>query len=392
MNKSQLLLFFITCCLVTSCATHSGTVTNSHTPHSSKGRIYQDKVYGYSSCHYVFGIGGMGSQGLAAEAIFNLKCGVKLDTGEYLDNFTIDHRRFYFVPFYVHHEVLVTADKIKDLDENDVLYSNEYALQNENFNDIKNNYFRLNEKVFIQNPNGAQVAIEAVIIKHLRNGAKVITFNNKGKIKRKRPNYRYIFKKEARGNTSFFLTAKKGDTVRFNNIVFGEHFFRKAIFLGSNNAKILLKGLNSSKTYISNLRTIILEDSTQVMREKLNQKLILILENTKAEQKIIGKTDSNELIKGNLQGVVGNDVSIKLDNSNKEIMLDISNVYTLENWLEFSDKKYDKLGFHVGDKVSYYKDDLGKGLLSEILGFRYHNVLIRTTSGEMLEVPIGKLM
>lgn len=401
MTKSQFLLYIIVITLITSCATHFGTINNSQVPHSSKGIIYQDKVYGYSSCHYVLGIGGMGSQGLAAEAIFNLKCAVKLDTGEYLDNFTIDHRRFYFVPFYVHHEVLVTADKIKDLDNNKVLYDTEYNRQNDNFDDKEGNYFLLNEKVFVQKQNGGGLGYEAIIVKHLRNSAKVISIGNKGKIKRRKFNYKYIFKKDGGGNISFFLTAKKGDTVSFNDVFSGEFYLNKAVLMGSNNSKLLLKYLNGSKThnadfgyktYVADLRTIIIEDSTQAMKENLNRAFAHILKTTKSEQKLIGRATNNELIYGKFNGFEGNNVMIQLDDSTEDVMLDMSSVYTIENWLEFSSEKYDKHSFQVNDKVTYYQKTAYKGVNAKILGFRYHNVLIRTDNGEMLEVPIGKLM
>lgn len=386
MTKSQFFILCLVSLIFTSCAIHSGNVNNSQIPQSSKGIVYKDKVYGYASCHYILGIGGLGSQGLAAEAVFNLKNGVELEAGEYLDNFTIDHRRFYFVPFYMQHEVLVTADKILDLDQKKVSYEEEYTKQNRNFDAKNKKSFALNEKVFARTHLGSYA--ETTIIKHLNQSVKVISMMYNGKLKRNRLRYDKIFKKDAQGDNTFFLTAKEGDTVAFNEDSFGVFYLKKGVFLGSNNSKILLKDVNSYSTYIFDFDKIIIEDSTQARKEKLNQEIAKILKSS--NQKVIGK-NNGKLIYGEFTGFEGNDVLIQLENSNEAALIDIDNVYTIENWLELSTKKVFRKKLRVGEKVTYNLKTNTSGLASEVLGFRYHRVLIRTDDGKVLDVPIGKL-
>ena len=387
MMKTRFFLFLLASFTISSCAVHSGNINNSQIPNTSKGIVYKDKVYGYASCYYILGIGGLGSQGLAAEAVFNLKNGVELEAGEYLDNFTIDHRRFYFVPFYVQHEVLVTADKILDLDQKKVSYDKEYINQNQNFEVKQNDFFNLSEKVTIRKSNGESK--EATIIKHLEYSAKVLLMNKNGKLERKRVGYNKIYKKDAQGDISFFLTAKKGDTVSFNENNFGVFYNKKGVFLGSNNSNIFLKDLDSSITYVRDFSKIIIEDSTPKRRKILDDEVFRVLKIS--DQKVLGKINDNNIIHGELVRVEGNEVLVQLESSNEEVLLDLNNVYTIENWLEFSTQKPFKKILRVNQKVLYHPINNLESTPAVILGFRYHRVLIRTDDGKVLDVPIGKL-
>lgn len=386
MIKQQFYILFLASFIITSCAIHTGNVNNSQVPNSSKGIVYKDKVYGYASCHYILAIGGLGSQGLAAEAIFNLKNGVELKAGEYLDNFTIDHRRFYFVPFYVHHEVLVTADKILDLDQSKVSYDEEYTRQHQSFDTKQNDFFNLNEKVIIRKSSGEPK--EATIIKHFKYTAKVLLMNKNGKLERKRLGYNKIYKQKAQGDISFFLTANKGDTVTFNEDSFGVFYLKKGVFLGSNNSKVLIEDLDTSMTYTPDFNKVIIEDSTSALKNQLNNEITRLLK--LSDQKVVGKI-KNDLFYGKFVGFDGEKVIIQLDNSNEEILLNINNVYTIENWLELSTSKPLRKTLKANQKVTYNEKTNTEGLHSEIVGFRYHRALIRTNKGEILDVPIGKL-
>lgn len=194
------------------------------------------------------------------------------------------------------HEVLVTADKILDLDQKKVSYDKEYINQNQNFEVKQNDFFNLSEKVTIRKSNGESK--EATIIKHLEYSAKVLLMNKNGKLERKRVGYNKIYKKDAQGDISFFLSAKKGDTVSFNENNFGVFYNKKGVFLGSNNSNIFLKDLDSSITYVRDFSKIIIEDSTPKRRKILDDEVFRVLKIS--DQKVLGKINDNNIIHGEL--------------------------------------------------------------------------------------------
>ncbi|MGM0477670.1 MAG: DUF6567 family protein [Bacteroidota bacterium] len=375
--------------IIASCAVHQGNVNNAQLPDSAESIIYEDKVYGYASCHYVLAIGGLGSQGLAAEALYNLRNGVQLEKGEYLDNFTIDHRWFYFVPFFIKHEVLVSADKIKVKNGHDVTYSDAYNEHIESFDPNSNNNFSPNDKVFVQKRKELRQQSEGTILAVNKYNAKVL-FNNYGSLKVKRIRYEDIYRKHADGNVNFFLAAEHGDTLLLRMEDFERTSYAHCIFLGSGNGKVVVRNINGSKSYTEPVRNVVIEDSTAQKRSELDSIMAHVMNSTRSPQRVKKWMKGEQVVQGTLLRIEGDEVIVQKE-SGEEVKWELSKVYTEKNWLEFGLKQSSKGMLLNNQKVTYIPGRQGKAEYAEIKGFRYHNVLIRLESGGMREVPVGYL-
>ena len=393
----KFLTFGILVLIISSCATHSGIITNSQVPNSSEGIIFKDRVYGYASCHYVFYIGGMRSQGLALEATNRLKRSVILRGGEYLDNFTIDHKRFYFTPFFIRHEVIVSADKIQSMEDVKVRYHEDYLNHLHSIADETNaspSSLRVNEKVLVETIGERPFIFDAVVLETGIKYSKVLSGNN-GQMDVLNVKNLRIFSSSSENRIGLLLGVEEGDSIAFNDGDFssGSFEYANALFRGSNHLRVLLQTQNNgvpSGTKSIEIERIIVNNSSAEDIDKLNKSMLQILKYTQANQDVVGWTDANQIFSGQLSGFTDENASIKLENQiTKDI--ELHQLYTTINWLIFFGDSSGKVGLELGDRVLFI-DERSNSKPVEIVGFRYYRVLVKTLDGEYLDVPIGRLV
>ena len=410
MTLYSFLIYVFFSFLIVSCAVHTGNLNNVQLPQSTDGIVYKEKVFGYASCNYVFSIGGMGSQGLAAEAMLNLNNGVALKKGEYLDNLTIDHKRFYFIPFFIRHEVLLTADRIMTESEHNIDYDSTYKQGLIDFTKYPNG-FDLNEKVYVYKPGekGDRLVEEAIVVSRRYLSSKVI-YTKAKKLQVKRVPNRHLYTKNANNNVNFLLSLNHGDDflvhkkkleklnrlIPMDNEIQNE--FQRFVFLGSNNTNILVKNLTDSKVYYLNKQFVVIKDFTREMESKLNSIMLQIIKNGDPDQELIVKKDEESHVYGKLKEVEGEEVVIRTVGQG-EIRAHISEVFTIRNWLDFRNNGEPKdFMWKAGQKKrivdiansqGYSEFVNPKSSNVKILGFRYHNVLVMNDQSEVFEVPIG---
>lgn len=104
----RLLIIVSICILISSCATHNGTISSSI---SNRYVRYDDIAYGVSQSNSYFGIGGLSNDAMVLEAKRVLMNSRPLNINEGYANFSVDTKRIYFL-FYCSTKVTVTADVV----------------------------------------------------------------------------------------------------------------------------------------------------------------------------------------------------------------------------------------------------------------------------------------
>lgn len=382
----RILTYLIFVLLFTSCAVHYGTVNGTMIPSSEKGIVYKDKVYGYASCEYIFLIGGMGKQGLAEQALSNLQMSVELQDGEYLDNFTINHKKFYFAPLFIRHEVLVSADKIQSMDSFPVRYDSTYN-QHVTFSKSGELPFTCNEKVyFYKNSNYANPTAN-IIVQPGTDDSKTIMKGDYGGVEVRSSDNSSLFKRNATHSIHSFLGFKEGDSIDYqlssksvgNNV--------SAELLGSNGSHLLVR--YGTVIDVTHKNRVIMEEVLSDSDQQLNKIMLELLKREGRNEPVVFRDKNEDLSFGRIEAIDKSNVSIMEDD--KIVEVPISQIYTLRNWLVVSSHKYSFREFYKGNNLIYYDDLEAAPIEVKIVGFRYFNVLVVADDGELREVPIGKL-
>ena len=106
----KIIILFFTTIMLSSCASfHSGYIAGTAPPVENNFK-YVGNVLGSSQATYVFGIGGLLRDGLVREAKNNLIQNTALQDGQTLVNYTVDHKKSYYLAIVWTHKVVVTAD------------------------------------------------------------------------------------------------------------------------------------------------------------------------------------------------------------------------------------------------------------------------------------------
>ena len=106
----KIIILFVTTIMLSSCASfHSGYIAGTAPPVENNFK-YVGNVLGTSQATYVFGIGGLLRDGLVREAKNNLIQQTTLQDGQTLVNFTVDHKKSFYLGIVWTHKVVVTAD------------------------------------------------------------------------------------------------------------------------------------------------------------------------------------------------------------------------------------------------------------------------------------------
>jgi hypothetical protein len=106
----KMIILFVTTIMLSSCVSlHSGYIAGTAPPVENNFK-YMGNVLGTSQATYIFGIGGLLRDGLVREAKNNLIQQTTLQDGQALVNFTVDHKKSFYLGIVWTHKVVVTAD------------------------------------------------------------------------------------------------------------------------------------------------------------------------------------------------------------------------------------------------------------------------------------------
>lgn len=108
----RIFIFLSLTFLASSCAFHSGMITNSRLSNPRLTYDYKDVAVGYSKVNYFLGLGGMKKDAMLNDAKRNLYLSYPLKTNQVFDNITLDRKSTFVFPF-AKTEVILVADVIE---------------------------------------------------------------------------------------------------------------------------------------------------------------------------------------------------------------------------------------------------------------------------------------
>ncbi len=216
---------------------------------------YVSTVFGSSGTTKILGIGGLGSEGLIAEARENLMRNAGLRDGEALANVSVDVVRGYYL-LVLTEKVLITAHKVRFLNED----STHIPKLVTKFNSKIVGRFNWGEEVYystsVQSRTQAPEVFRAQIIRNSSGkGLKLATKDRSGRVKFQQAYQKYLFKIEREsGNREYYNGYEVGDKVNVHEWFFddqgenvGKKFPGEIIGLGEDFALVRYQKEGESK-------------------------------------------------------------------------------------------------------------------------------------------------
>lgn len=108
----KVFIFLSLTLLASSCAFHSGMITNSRLSNPRLTYDYKDVAVGYSKANYFLGLGGMKKDAMLNDAKRNMYLSYPLKPNQVFDNITLDRKSTYVFPF-AKTEIILVADVIE---------------------------------------------------------------------------------------------------------------------------------------------------------------------------------------------------------------------------------------------------------------------------------------
>lgn len=378
--------------LLSSCTIHYNNQINS-----SVGGIVQrdsdvtyiDKVYGYSSVNYIFRIGGF-NRITTAESFRVLQNAANLKDGQFLDNITLDQRRFFFLPFFVRQELILSADILELADKNKLKYDSLYLAQRESFHSISKKGFRLNDDVcFTMNNPPLRMIRYAKVIELGKYKAKLIAPNNNGRLETFDIRYSNLFIEKSNPLSPLYFGLDIGDTLNYyRSISTGFPRLKKERLVAYSYSDLIIEDSLSSITSIP-IQSIIINDFKASSKYKLGYSTFL---SDNLNLRVVVYLDG-KLSEGILKEVNENTAIIKLTPSQELLSTDVTNVFTKEKAVDIQGiRSYYKSYIRAGNNVLYVMPDnptIKKSV--KVIGFQNFRVIIEFPSGEIEVVSIGEL-
>ncbi|MFO8234570.1 MAG: DUF6567 family protein [Bacteroidales bacterium] len=179
--------------LITSCATHHGTISSSALDENC---VYQETALGVSKTGKILGIGGLSKDALIYEAKKELNKNFSLEPGESYINYTLDIKRSFYLVFS-QTEVTLTSDIIKRVGDSTVNpFSDKYLSNIGQIDQPRLGLFEVGDAIYFD------LKKEGIIVSFPKpNKAKVQYSTPKGNIKIKNVSVRKLYSKKGEMNS-----------------------------------------------------------------------------------------------------------------------------------------------------------------------------------------------
>jgi hypothetical protein len=234
------LIFITVLVFFSSCAYHGGMITS--TPNLQAGQKYEyvDMAFGYSTCMYFLGLGGIGKGALISQSKAKLYSSYDLQPGQSFENLTLN-TKFTIVGPYSKFEVLAVADILQRDTSFVVSYNKNYIDMLGKPSLDKTYMFDENEVVKVLDEVSKKV-FPARILKVGNRKSKIILLSGIDSFKVQKCANNNLFKLKPLQNFRIKNDIQLGDTVFYSKVYGNIQFVDiQGIIIGFNAKQVLVK-------------------------------------------------------------------------------------------------------------------------------------------------------
>jgi co-chaperonin GroES (HSP10) len=205
----RLLLLGLIAFFVQSCAVHYGSMESS-IDNSNQKYEYVDIAFGYSKVTYFMGIGGLGKDMLAAEAVRNMRMSFPLETNQTIENIVLNYKTIWIGPF-MKMEAMAMADVIEWAEDCNVTFSKKHKELMSRNKVVEYSNFKISDQIAVFD--GRDVNSGRIVSLNKKN-AMIFFIDYKGRYQMKKAGIKAIYWTDDRASDSNDF--KVGDVVAYS--------------------------------------------------------------------------------------------------------------------------------------------------------------------------------
>jgi hypothetical protein len=228
----RILIVGILFLLFQSCAFHYGSV-ESTISNSNQSYKYIDVAAGYSKVNYFMGLGGLGKDMLASEAVRNMRMSVPLESNQTYENIVLNYKATWIGPF-LKMEAMAVADVVEWKEGCNVEFSEAYkGLVSKNTVESYGNLNIYDKIVVVE----GQDLIEGRIVSLNKKAGMIFYIDSRGRYKFRKFALKYLFWNDDR--TTEKHAYKVGDIVVYTPTgadPYRYHNYSEGIIIALNNS------------------------------------------------------------------------------------------------------------------------------------------------------------